>query len=297
MQKGTKTKINEIKCNVDLHLHSQASDGSFAAGSVVDMAKDAGIEILSITDHDTIGGQVAAKRRAGEHGLTYFTGVEFSIDFENEMHIIGYCIDIDEKEINLAFGRMVNARNERNPAIVKRLNELGMPLTMEDVIAESSGGTIGRSHIASAMVKKNYVKDHKQAFSRFLSHGKPGYISSKRMKPERAMELILGANGLPVLAHPVSLKAGENLSGILRYLKEIGLWGVEVYHPSHFSKDTDYFYNLAKKLGLMITGGSDFHGASKPKVSIGDGVRAGCPGLAASVEFMKNIQDFAKKRS
>jgi predicted metal-dependent phosphoesterase TrpH len=266
---------------IDLHIHSTASDGSIAPLDILLRAKKARLSAFALTDHDAITGTreiLAHRHLLGP--VKFLSGVEISAqppDFFNaagSFHVLGYGFDVEDPDLNQALQAQRQARKNRNPQILARLNDLGFDITLDTVIIESEkNAQIGRPHIARVMVKKGFAASIDDAFDTWLGKGKPAYVEKARIGTPRAMELIRKAGGIPVLAHPgllevVDFNAYEHL---IAELVPMGLKGLEVYYPGHAPEETDYFLELTEKFGLLPTGGSDFHGAINPEVEIGTG--------------------------
>ena len=249
---------------VDLHMHSTASDGSLPASEVVEAAARAGLRAMALTDHDTLAG-VPEAHRAGERlGVRIVPGVELSAHDDGEVHLLGLHISRpDHLESRLADFR--EARRTRAERIVQRLNELGLPVTMEGVLEHAGGGAIGRPHVARAIIALGRARDQREAFDRWLGFGKPAYVEKEYLAVRDAIALVHEAGGIAVLAHPGA--AGTRAK--LGELRGIGLDGVEVRHPSHTAEDIARIGTLAEHFGLLASGGSDWHGASAGQRTIG----------------------------
>jgi hypothetical protein len=257
---------------IDLHTHSNASDGSFPPREVVRLAKERGLKALALTDHDTIDGLAEAVAAGREFGVEVIPGVEISARHPSgSIHILGYFLDYESELLAQRLAVLKQARKDRNPQIIDKLNKLGIPVTMEQVEAISGGGQVGRPHIAQALYQSGYVQSFQEAFDIYLGNDGLAYVSKFRFSPEEATAMIRDANGIPVLAHPftLGLHTSETLRPVLKELRDLGLAGLECYYPEHsFGQEALYLY-LARELGLLITGGSDFHGDNKPEVSLG----------------------------
>lgn len=259
---------------IDLHMHSTCSDGTFAPDELVREAKRAGLTAMALTDHDTVEGTAAARAEARRQGIGFLPGLEISAEFQpGTMHILGYGFDDANAALLERLAYVQRCREERNPRIVERLNGLGMALTMEEVEAASGGGLVGRPHFAKVLCDKGYVQSRQEAFDRYLAKGQSAYVDKVRLSPEESIETIHAAGGLAVLAHPLQLKAEDDgaLEAILRRLKDAGLDGLECHYRNHTEQDTARFLALARKYGLLVTGGSDFHGANRPSIRLGTG--------------------------
>lgn len=265
---------------IDLHSHTTASDGSCTPRELVARACAAGITVLSITDHDTTDGLPEASAAAAEAGsLELIPGVEFSAEYSpGTMHLLGYLIDPEYPELVKALAEMRGRRNERNPKIIAALQAAGFDITMDEVLAVAGGPSIGRPHIGRVMVTKGYVASVDEAFERWLDRGKPGYVPQARIEPAEAIRVIRAAGGVPVLAHPYQLRPTSmaQLDSIVRELRALGLLGLEVWYSKHTAEMTATYLTLARHYDLVGTGGSDFHGTSKPDIQLGIGTGELC---------------------
>jgi len=270
---------------IDLHTHSTASDGTMTPTDLVRHAKERGIEVLSLTDHDTLSGLQEAIEEAGRLGIGFIPGIEISAEFEpGTLHILGYYVNPSDAPLEERLTWLREGRDNRNVVILQKLSSLGYPLELEDVLVFAQGESVGRPHIADAMVAKGYVVDREQAFDRFLAKGGPAYADKERMTAENAISLIKKAGGLSVLAHPQWLGLERRaLSSFVHDLSEMGLAGLEAYYYSHSYDETRFYEILAKEHGLLVTGGTDFHGPGGLKgTEIGKGTgRMNVPGEVA----------------
>ena len=267
-----KTKINPIAEPFDLHLHSSCSDGSDAPAGVVRAAFARGITMLALTDHDNVLGVPEAMAEAEQLGIRLLPSIEMDAEWPHEMHILGLDIDITEQRMKDALTIALKRRGERNAVIIERLLQLGCD------IRGYLGGEIGaatRLNIALALVKGGYASDTKEAFAKYLRKGCPGFYTVQRYTPEEIIRLILGAGGIPVWAHPMNGHADPHK--IAPMLKELGLRGMEAYHPSLSDGDTIVITSIARQLDLIVTCGSDFHGAHRPEVVPGQTWRNNAP--------------------
>lgn len=268
---------------IDLHVHSSASDGTLTPEEVVDCAAEAGLSAFALTDHDTTAGvsrALAAEKKRREAGLfspSVIPGTEISCSWlhstkETEIHILGLFIFPENSEFQKFLDDMISARAARNREILRRLAEDGILLTREDLTEGNDETVITRAHFASALIKKGYVSTTDQAFKRYLTSGGRYCPPKKTVDPKEAVAAILKAGGFPVLAHPMrchlSWKEVEELTVLLT---EAGLQGLEVYYSSHTSEQSRRLRELCRRLHLLPTGGSDFHGAKKPDIHIGTG--------------------------
>jgi len=266
---------------IDLHIHSTASDGSFDPLDLARLAGKVGLKAFALTDHDAIeGSKKILKNRDVLGWVQFLTGVEISAgstDFSNiagSFHILGYGFDVEHPHLNLALQSQQAARKSRNPEIITRLNNMGLDMSLEEVIAASEiNAQIGRPHIARLMVQKGFVSSINEAFDRYLGKGRPAYLDKPRIEAREAIALIESAGGIAVLAHPGLLHMPNMaaLDALIARLADMGLRGMEVFYPGHTPEQVDLFSGIARKHHLLITGGSDFHGAVNPDVHLGTG--------------------------
>ncbi len=279
-----------MKEKFDFHAHSTASDGSLSPRNLVKKAKKEGLEIIAITDHDTIAGVREAVGAGKEFDVTVIAGVEISIDFEpGTMHLCGYFLDIENQQFNNALQYIQQARLNRNPQIIDKLNQAGVDITMNEVQEAAQGKQIGRPHMAKVMLAKNYVKDIKEAFTKYLAKEAPCYVDKKRLTLEKAVSIIKNANGVAVLAHPgeMPFETKEEYKKLISDIKETGVQGLESYSSHHIQEVNVMFKQLADQTGLFSTGGSDFHGETKPDVELGVFAESSDIEINALIEKMK----------
>jgi len=265
--------------SIDLHIHTTASDGTFTPEQVVSHAHQLKLKAIAITDHDTLAGSKEALGSGIPPSLGFLTGVEISSNpppfypGSGSFHLLGYSIRLDDPKLNRTLEKLQQARKNRNPAIINRLNELGISITLDEVRREAGEGQLGRPHIAQLMVKKRAVASIDEAFDRFLGTGKPAYVDKQRVECFEAIEIILAAGGVPVLAHPglLDYKTDNQLDELIGELKKAGIQGVEVYYSGHTPDQTRLYAELAKRHDLLMTGGSDFHGTIQPQIEMGSG--------------------------
>ena len=258
--------------NFDLHTHSNASDGSYAPGDLVKLAAKSGVTTLALTDHDTVSGIAEAQAAGKKYGVTLIPGVEISIDFTpGTMHICGYYLDIDNTELRAGLNFVQVARRNRNPRIIEKLNVLGVAITLDEVKALAGPDQLGRPHFAQVLVQKGYARDTQAAFSKYLAKGAPAYMDKQRLSLDRAVAMIQAAGGVAVLAHPIQLKLNswQEYREKITELKNAGITGVEAFNSYQSEEENQQFYTIATELEMLITAGSDFHGAIKPKVKLG----------------------------
>ncbi len=258
---------------VDLHCHSTASDGSLPPAEVVRIAKGAGVCAMSLTDHDTVAGNAEAAEEAKKQGIDFVTGIEISCEFRSPgtMHILGYGVDPTSSVLAELSGTLIENRNNRNPRIIRRLNELNVAVTMEEWEDAAGGDVIGRPHLAQILVRKGYANSVKQVFDKYLGQGGQAYFDKEKLPRKRALEMIFASGGIAVLAHPYQLRCTNDaeLETIVKDLADLGLAGIEVMHSDHDAAAVRKYSQLADRFGLIRTGGSDFHGTSKKSISLG----------------------------
>jgi 3',5'-nucleoside bisphosphate phosphatase len=258
---------------IDLHTHSTASDGTLSPAALVDYALTKGLEALAITDHDTVEGLAEASAEAARTGFEVVPGVEISAQYpQGTLHILGYYIDFNNTAFLAQLSVLQDARAERNPKIVAKLQSLGLDITFEEIEHVAGTGLVGRPHFAQVLVNKGYVKDAQQAFDRYLKKGSPAYEEKFRFPVNDAIRMIVQAGGIPVLGHPVTLNCSNlQLEAEIAAWKGMGLQGLEVYYPEHDAVQTRLYAELARRHDLVATGGSDFHGNMIKGVELGSG--------------------------
>ncbi|MCL2512949.1 MAG: PHP domain-containing protein [Oscillospiraceae bacterium] len=258
---------------IDLHTHSNNSDGSMTAAELVEHAKNSGLAAVALTDHDTIGGLAEAEETAVRAGIEFVRGIELSAKSETETHILGYFIDPKEQGLLKALDEVKKARQERTLETSDILKKLGMDVPMEEVMAIAPSGIIGRAHFARVMMEKGYVASVKEAFDKYLANGKPAYCERQHLTDEQAVEIIKNAGGKAFLAHVhLTRKDGGELINFLKRLKTAGLDGLEGYYSEYTPEMQEKYQKLARDMDLKICGGTDFHADMKPHISIGKGL-------------------------
>ena len=259
---------------VDLHIHSTASDGSLSPSGIIEIAEAMGLRAIAIADHDTLEGSAEAMRYRDLTDVEILPAIEISAQFDpGAMHVLGYLIRLNEPSLRQTVKIVQEARVKRNHQIIERLQTLGVEITYEEIVEISGGGQVGRPHIAQVLLNKGVVHNIDEAFIKFLRKGCSAYVERYRLQPLEAIQAILRAGGVPVLAHPFTLNAKTegDLDRIVSELKESGLKGVEAYYPGPGPARTALYERLADRHGLLVTGGTDFHGTLKPGIQIGIG--------------------------
>jgi hypothetical protein len=257
---------------IDLHTHSNASDGTFAPAEVVRLAKDGGLKALALTDHDTVDGLAEAVAAGPQYGVEVIPGVEISARFPGgSMHVLGLGIEYGDGHLSERLAILQQARADRNPQIIAKLNALGVKITLEQVAKISGRGQMGRPHIARALMEAGYVGSIQQAFDLYLRNDGRAYVPKFRFPPAEAIAMIRDVKGVPVLAHPFTLGLGSAyaLKNTLTELMALGLAGIECIYSEHTLEQEALYLKLAGELGLLVTGGSDFHGDNKPEITLG----------------------------
>jgi len=257
---------------IDLHTHTTKSDGSMTPAELVRYAAEKGLVAVAITDHDTVDGVAEAIQEGSKAGVEVIAGVEISVDYSPEMHILGYFKDKCYMRLESTLEELRMYREIRNPKIINILSQMGVEISMEEVEKKAGESIISRAHIAKVLVDKGYANDIKDAFYKFLSPGRPAYVKKDKLAPESAIKKIIEAGGVPVLAHPIYLNKSYNeLDELLAHLAKVGLAGIEAYCTENTEEDNRNLVKLAIKNDLLATGGSDFHGSFKTNIDIGTG--------------------------
>jgi len=263
---------------VDLHTHSTASDGSLSPAELIAAAEARKLRAVALTDHDTTAGLAEARQAAERFGeLCFIGGVEVSARFSpGVLHILALDIDESSPALGRLMARLRAARDERNPRMIAKLQEMGVKIDMEDVLAaagtgEGAASILGRIHMAEALRRRGYVHSIAEAFDRYIGVGRPAFLEKDRIAPAEVLAAIAESGGISVLAHPPQLGCSSQaeLERVVDELAGMGLEAIEAYHSDHTPQQTRLYRNLARRFGLAVTGGSDFHGAVKPQVQLG----------------------------
>ncbi len=245
---------------IDLHLHSTCSDGHDTPEELVEAAIGAGYKTISITDHDTVNGVLRGLEAAKSKPIELIPGIELSsVDGSDDIHILGYYIDYEDIDFLKRIEFFKDKRKERAEEIVRNLNQVGLDIQIDTVFRIAHGAPIGRPHIAEALLSEELIDTYGEAFLRYIGSDGPAYVPKYEVKPAEAIELILKNGGIPVLAHPGIIDRDELIIELMEY----GLIGIEAIHPFHVIEKQLYYEKLAKKYGLIITGGSDWHGEGR----------------------------------
>lgn len=255
---------------IDLHLHTTCSDGTFTPKELVQEAKKAGLSGIAITDHDTIEGVDEALAAGSKRGIEVLSGIEISAYLDEiPMHILGYGFRHQDASLQNDLKKIQKARSVRNDGILTRLNALGIDVTKNDLMRYSEVGQTGRPHFAKLLVEKKIVKTVDEAFYRYLRKGGRAYVERKRLMVSDAIAMITNAGGIAVLAHPLSIdQTMLTLPSIIREIKTFGLAGLEAYYPIYSLTIRQKLIKIAQELGLLITGGSDYHGAFRNEATL-----------------------------
>ncbi|MEI6631083.1 MAG: PHP domain-containing protein [bacterium] len=268
----------------DLHLHTVFSDGTYSAQELISESKKAGLSAIAIVDHDTVSGVLPSLEEASAFGIEVIPGIELTAEHEGlEVHILGYLVDYRSQVFLEKLESLKNNRIERIYKITDKLKLIGVNLSPQAVFDISGSGTVGRLHVARAMLKEGLVNSVYEAFRKYIGDKSPAYVLGFRLSPLEAIRLIKEAGGVPVLAHPYIL----NNDGLIPLFTSYGLRGLEVYYPEHTQGMINAYLELAAKYGLLVTGGSDCHGNAKPEVKIGS--------VKIPYELVERLKEESKK--
>ena len=258
---------------IDLHTHSDKSDGSLTPSELVDLAAQKGLCAIALTDHDTTEGIDEAISRGFKKGVMVVPGVELSSEYQGQdVHVVGLCIDHHDHDFCQRLKDFVDSRDNRNRKMCERLTQAGMPVDYDELRNTYTDSVITRAHYARFMHEKGYVSSPKEAFERYIGDHGPYFIPREKVSPMDAIKLILAADGIPVLAHPVLYGFGKDrLDNLVAELKEAGLVAIEAQYSTYTQADERDMRTLANKYKLLISGGSDFHGEAKPGLELGTG--------------------------
>ena len=265
--------------SIDLHTHSTASDGTMSSVELVRYAHQKGLSAIAITDHDTIDGVSDAIAAGVALGIEVVAGIELSVKYsDHNVHLLGYFLDCQHKDLHVALGKLQAGRLERNMNIIANLNRLGLVVEFSELQKRAASGQHGRPHIAKLMIEKQFVQTMDEAFEMYLGHGGLAYASRFVFGLKDAISLIQNAGGLAVLAHPLQLeKSVDNFAHSLHQMCKMGLDGIEVYYPNHSRQFRKRLIALAEKESLLMTGGSDYHGSIRPGTTLAGGKNVSVP--------------------
>jgi predicted metal-dependent phosphoesterase TrpH len=273
----------------DLHLHTTASDGRLEPKEIVSLAVKVGLDVIAITDHDSIDGVRPALAAAEAFpSLMVIPGVEINTDVPHgEVHVLGYFIDYTDRKLAVALRGLRDSRRERARGMIAKLSKLGMSIEWQRVLELAQGGSIGRPHIAQALFEKGYVSSEREAFDKYIGHDGPAYVERYKLLPVEAVKLVMDAQGLPVLAHPVDI---SDLEELVPKLKAVSLVGIEVYYRDYSSDVIAKLLKIARQYDLIPTGGTDYH-------AFGDSSEVMIGGALAPPQSVDRLLALADKRS
>lgn len=256
---------------VDLHIHTTASDGTFSPKEIIEMAVNKNMKAIAITDHDNIDGLNEANYYAKLNNLEFVNGIEFSCSSENnEVHILGYFLNLEDKIFLERMQTLLKSRDERNQKIIEKLNKNGIIIDISDVKKETVGNLLGRVHFANALIKKGYCKNIDEAFEKFLGKNGLAYEPRLNCPPKIVVEYLKDNAAFSSLAHPKFISKDDNfVLNLISKLKKIGLNGLEVNYTNFTADEKKKYKSWAKKFNLIITGGSDFHGDNREHLALG----------------------------
>ncbi len=273
----------------DMHTHTSCSDGTYSPKELVYYGAKKGLSAIAVTDHDTVSGIDEAVYYGERAGIEVIKGIELSTEYgETDIHIVGLFVNNKDSNFLSILSALREKRESRNLLMVEKLQELGLGITYEDVVNAAEGGVVTRAHVARALMEKGCTGTIKEAFDRYIGKHKPAYV--KRQVPDWRTTLdILSNNGaLAILAHPFLYKLGkERLENMISELSQNGLTGIEAYYSTHSPSDTEYIKDIAEKNGLLLSGGSDFHGSNKPHIDLGTGMGS----LAVPYEVLERLKE------
>jgi predicted metal-dependent phosphoesterase TrpH len=253
--------------SADLHTHTFYSDGLHSPEEIVAAAKAAGLRAVAVTDHDGLDAIPAATEAGRAAGIEVIAGVELSVEIENrDVHLLGYFIDPTDERLRNHLDRYRRSRGVRAEEIIRRLNAINIDLRWDAVLAQAGDAAVGRPHIAAALLEEGHVDTYEDAFQRYLGNDRPCYVKKVSVPPDEAIDVIHAARGLAVLAHPGLYTPGSTID----LLVHAGLDGIETVHPKHAPDQVRHYQRLVKELGLLESGGSDFHGAGRGESSVGN---------------------------
>lgn len=274
---------------IDLHVHTTASDGTASPAEVVRMARELGLSAIAVTDHDTVSGCAEALAEGQALGLEVVPGVELSSRYGKTIHILGYFLRTGSPALTRVLDWIVAERDERNRKMAALMAADGIPVDYEEMLRRF-GPVIGRPNFGQVLVEQGYAESVQDAFDRYIEKGQPYYLPRKMLSIERSVEVIREAGGVPVLAHPFQYRLEESaLRQLIEHCMDHGLLGLECRYSLYDEKQSQYLLSLAREYGLTPTGGSDYHGANKPKIDLGVGTGR----LAVPAEWLEPLRSLA----
>ena len=260
--------------NIDLHLHSSASDGTDRPGSLAEQAAALGLAAISITDHDSVAGVAEAAEAGARLGVEVVPGIEVSSDYrDNNIHILGYFVDLAHPALGTVLDWVRLERDERNRKLCAMLAADGFDVSMEELLSLYPAAVLGRPHIAELLMRKGYVSSVAEGFDRYLEVGRPYFLPKRRIGVDRAIETIRSAGGISVLAHPFQYRYSEaETAKLIEYVRVLGIQAIECYYSENSPAQQSWLLARAEKCGLGVSGGSDYHGTRKPHIHMGSGI-------------------------
>ncbi|WP_319470549.1 PHP domain-containing protein [uncultured Pseudodesulfovibrio sp.] len=280
---------------IDLHTHSTASDGTLSPTELVKLAAETGLKAIALTDHDTLGGVAEAVAAGKEYGVEVIPGCELSLESPagvGWMHMVALFLPPEPEELQKAFDWVIEGRKNRNREIVEKLRQQGISITYEAVAARA-GGTIGRPHFAQELLSLGVVSSVDEAFKVWLGDNGRAYIPKRKLQPKQALDILNNIGATSILAHPFALGLDmPKTEELVTDLKDMGLDGMEVYYSEHSESMTKDYKEMTERLGLLASGGSDFHGSVKPKISLGKGKG----GLRVPYELLEKMKEDRRSR-
>ncbi len=279
---------------VDLHTHTTASDGQFTPTQLVNRACRLGLKVLGITDHDTVAGVAEAQAAGAACGVEVVAGVEINTDVPGaEVHVLGYFIDPTHGELNEQLARIREGRVGRAKKMAEVLTQMGAPIRFERILEIAGEGSVGRPHVAQALLEAGHISSYSEAFTKYIGRDSPAYVERMKFSPAEACALIRRAGGLPVLAHPVhfdkwgKIKTRFDEGGLLPSMLDAGLVGLEVYYTGYDAITVEHLLNTARRYGLLATGGTDFHGIRANEPDLG--------GVYVPMKVVRRLKERATK--
>lgn len=262
---------------IDLHTHSNCSDGTYSVKELMDYAHEKDLAAIALTDHDTVDGLDEASSYVKENypDMEFVPGIEFStVEEGKDVHIVGLYIDHHNEEFKKKLGKFIDSRTVRNKKMCRKLSEeAGIPISYEELTGSFPGAVLTRAHYAKFMVDRGYAKSRNEVFDKYIGDNCPYYVEREKISPEEAISYVLEAGGVPVLAHPILYHLSDRkLDALVARLKNAGLKGIEAIYSTYSPSEERQIKELAAKYDLLISGGSDFHGANKPKIDLGIGM-------------------------